>query len=294
MRLTVPKIKLPTFKGVGTKTALAVHVTDRTLRILELNKDLEPVFEPVQHQWAGRKFEEKVDILRSYVEKHNLKGRDAISALPVNDGLLKYYTYPATLSQKDLLSSIEWAVKREQSLIKEETTYDYFIMKKTGDDKLVGVVIVFARKESVNSLIALMASAGLRLKTLDYEVVALLNYGIREKFPIPFSILYVDYDYFIMVNYLRTSVSYSSMHIDVSAYLSSLDQDIMENFFAEVRNQIVLSDINNLYLAGPMLEEQAVLDVIMENLPIMGLLDLPNLKPGFIIPYILSIRGVTE
>ena len=226
------------------------------------------------------------------MEKYGLKGKEVISALHVTDGLLKYYKYPATLSQKDLISSIDWAIKREQSMVKEETLYDYYILRDRGEDKSVGVVVVFARKESVENLKRLIESAGMKLKILDYEVVSIINYGIREKFPIPFSILYVDYDYFTLTSYSYASIVYSSTRLDFDTFLNTGDVDIIENFFAEVRNQIVISDSPNLYLAGPILEEQTLLDLAMENLPIIGLLDLPDIKPGFTIPYILSIRGM--
>ena len=125
MRFTIPRIKIPFTVKKRAKTGLSVYITDRTLRILELDDRLQPTFEPVAHVWSGKGINEKIEILKGYVEKYGLRGKEVISALHVTDGLLKYYKYPATLNQKDLISSIDWVIKREQSIVKEETLYDY-------------------------------------------------------------------------------------------------------------------------------------------------------------------------
>ncbi len=297
MKLSIPKFKLPNFGVLSSlghrkiKTSLAIQITDRSLRILELSDTLEPKFEPVFHLWENGDLKEKQKVLKDYVNKYNLAGRDVISVLNTNDGFLQYIRYPATLSRKDLINSIDWAVKRKQAEIGEETFYDYYIIKEEAEDKNIGVVTVFARKDVVNNLQKLIEGAGLNLKILDYEIVALINYGLMENLPKPFSILYVDYDYFVLVSYTGNFINYSFMHINLDSYIKTEDVDILENFFAEVRNHLVVGDILNVYLAGPILEEKQMLDMIMENLPIIGLLDLPNLKPGFLIPYILCRRG---
>ncbi len=298
MRLMVSKFKLPAFRGLSffkpqkSKISLSVQITDRSLRILELDDNLQPKFEPIFHIWKDNNFQEKQRVLKSYVNKYNLMGRDVISVLSVKDGFLQYIKYPSTLSKKDLMSSIDWAIKRKQAEIGEETFYDYYILKEKSEDKNIGVVTVFARKDVTSNMQKLIEGAGLNLKILDYEVIALINYGLSENLPKPFSILYVDYDYFVLVNYANTFINYSFMHINLDMYIQTEDMDILENFFAEVRNHLVMGDILNVYLAGPILEEKYMLDIIMENLPIIGLLDLPNLKPGFLIPYILCKRGM--
>ncbi len=299
MKLSLPKFNLPNFGVLSflrkkkINTSLALQITDRSLRILELNDNLEPKFEPIFHLWENSDIKEKQKILREYVNKYNLAGRDVISVLNTNDGFLQYVRYPATLSRKELITSIDWTVKRKQAEIGEDSFYDYYIMKEA-DGKNIGVVIVFARKDVVNNMQKLIEGAGLNLKILDYEIVALIDYGLMENLPKPFSMLYVDYDYFVLVSYTGNFVNYSFMHINLDAYIKTQDMEILENFFAEVRNYLVVGDILNVYLAGPILEEKEMLDIIMENLPIIGLLDLPNLKPGFLIPYILCIRGREE
>ena len=76
--------------------------------------------------------------------------------------------------------------------------------------------------------------------------------------------------------------------------MKTKDEESFESFFTEIRNIVILNDLSNMYVAGPILAEEELLSSLMENLPILGLLDLEEAKPNFFIPYILSIRGLEE
>ncbi|GBC88966.1 hypothetical protein HRbin13_01099 [bacterium HR13] len=288
MKLMLPKIKLPTFSK--TKVSLAVQITDKVLRILDLDKEKKPTFEPVEVVWEGKSDNERVSILKTYAERYNLKGRDVISCLPVNDGLLKFYKYPATMSKKDLQQAVNWAIKRELSMIKESTLYDYYILEKEG--KNVIALLTFAREEAVSKIKKLIESAGMRLRILDYEVIAIVNYGLYNKLSTPFSVLYMDYSYTLLVTYSPLNVAYFVVPWSYSEYLRTGEEESLESFFAEVRNVIIINDLSSVYIVGPILSEEALLTRILENLPILGLLDIEGIKPNFFIPYILSIRGM--
>ncbi|QWK19145.1 MAG: pilus assembly protein PilM [Hydrogenobacter thermophilus] len=288
MKLMLPKIKLPTFSK--PKVSLAVQITDKVLRILDLDKEKKPTFEPVEVVWEGKSDNERVSILKTYAERYNLKGRDVISCLPVNDGLLKFYKYPATMSKKDLQQAVNWAIKRELSMIKESTLYDYYILEKEG--KNVIALLTFAREEAVSKIKKLIESAGMRLRILDYEVIAIVNYGLYNKLSTPFSVLYMDYSYALLVTYSPLNVAYFVVPWSYSEYLRTGEEESLESFFAEVRNVIIINDLSSVYIVGPILSEEALLTRILENLPILGLLDIEGIKPNFFIPYILSIRGM--
>lgn len=288
MKLMLPKIKLPTFSK--TKVSLAVQITDKVLRILDLDKEKKPTFEPVEVVWEGKSDNERVSILKTYAERYNLKGRDVISCLPVNDGLLKFYKYPATMSKKDLQQAVNWAIKRELSMIKESTLYDYYILEKEG--KNVIALLTFAGEEAVSKIKKLIESAGMRLRILDYEVIAIVNYGLYNKLSTPFSVLYMDYSYTLLVTYSPLNVAYFVVPWSYSEYLRTGEEESLESFFAEVRNVIIINDLSSVYIVGPILSEEALLTRILENLPILGLLDIEGIKPNFFIPYILSIRGM--
>ncbi len=290
MKLTLPKIKLPTLRKV--KVSLSLQITEKVLRILDLNQEKKPVFEPVEVIWEGKSDSEKINILKTYVDRYNLKGRDVISCLSVNDGLLKFYKYPVTMSQKDLQHAIDWAIKRELSMIKEGTLYDYYILEKSKESKNVIMLLTLAREEAINNLKKIVESAGMKLRILDYEVITVVNYGLYNKLSIPFSVLYVDYGYALLVTYSPINVSYFVIPWSYTEYLNKKDEQSLENFFAEVRNIVVINDLSSVYIAGPILSEESLLTRVLENLPILGLLDIESIKPNFFIPYTLSIRGM--
>ncbi|QID32497.1 type IV pilus biogenesis protein PilM [Pampinifervens florentissimum] len=277
----------PLLKGV--KTIVGLQFTDKVIRLLELGKDKKPLSEPIEVNLEGK---DKEKVLREVVQKYGLSGKRVVACIPVNDGLLKFYKYPASMSKKDLQSAIEWSIKRELSAMREETYYDYFILEPGAEGKQVGVVLVLSRKETVEGIRKMVESVGLKLHTLDYEVVAIINYGLYHKLPVPFSILYIDYNYSILTTYSPTNISYYVTYWSFSEFLKSRDEESLESFFAEIRNIVVLNDLSSMYVAGPIIADEEMLTRIMENLPILGILDLEELKPNFFIPYILSIRGM--
>jgi type IV pilus assembly protein PilM len=87
-------------------------------------------------------------------------------------------------------------------------------------------------------------------------------------------------------------VAYFVTPWDYTEYLKTRDEPSLENFFAEIRNILIINDLTNIYIAGPILSEEELLTRVLENLPILGLLDIENLKPNFFIPYTLSLRGM--
>lgn len=274
-----------------TKSVIGLQINDKVIRLLELGRDKRLIGSPIEADAEGK---DKASLLKELVQSYGLHGKAVSACVPVNDGLLKFYKYPTAMSRKDLMSAIEWSIKRELSAMKEETYYDYFVLEPRPEDKQLGVVLVLSRKETVENLRGIIESAGLKLHTLDYEVVAIVNYGLYHRLPIPFTILYVDYSYSILVTYSPTNLNYYVTYWSYKGFLKSGDEESLESFFAEIRNIVVLNDLSSMYVAGPVLMEEEMLTKIMENLPILGLLDLEGVKPNFFIPYILSIRGMEE
>jgi len=280
------------FSSKGAKNCLALQVGKSFIRLLELGEDGKPVFQPQEIIFEDGDENKKLSALKKIVAEYGLQGHRVIAALPATDGILKLNKYPSKISQKDLNTAIDWVIKREISQIKEETVYDYFILR--GEDA-ISVALVLARAESVNRLTNLISSAGLKPEIIDYEVLAIVNYGIYHKFALPFSILYIDYDYSILLTYSTSNISYSVIHWDYLGYSkktisSSTSEELLESFLAEVRNLIVINDIFNVYVAGVGLGNESFTEYILENLPILGLLDAGELPPNFFIPYTLSLR----
>ena len=280
------------FPSKGAKNYLALHVGKSFIRLLELGEDGKPIFQPQEIIFEDGDENKKLSALKKIVAEYGLQGHRVIASLPATDGILKLNKYPSKISQKDLNTAIDWVIKRETSQIKEETVYDYFILR--GEDA-ISVALVLARAESVNRLTNLISSAGLKPEIIDYEVLAIVNYGIYHKLALPFSILYIDYDYSILLTYSPSNISYSVIHWDYLGYSkkagsSSTSEELLESFLAEVRNLIVINDIFNVYVAGVGLNNESFLEYILENLPILGLLDAGELPPNFFVPYILSLR----
>ncbi len=289
-------LSLPSLKVKGTKNYLALQVGKSFIRLLELGEDGKPIFQPQEIIFKDRDENSKLSALKKIVAEYRLQGHKVIASLPATDGILKLYKYPSKISQKDLNSAIEWRIKSELTQIKEEAIYDYFILR--GEDAL-NLALVFARAESVNRLTNLISSAGLKLEIIDYEVLAIANYGIYHKLALPFSILYIDYDYSILLTYSPPNISYSVINWDYLGYVKnaeshSTSEELLENFIAEARNLIVINDIPDVYIAGVVLNDQSFLDYMLENLPILGLLDADELPPNFFVPYVLSLRERTK
>mgnify|MGYP001627117584 CR=1 FL=1 len=291
MKLAVPRLRLPSFRLGGISTCLGIHFNDKVLRVIELNKDKKPVGEAIEVSLEGR---DRAVVLLEVVNKYGLSGKYANVCIPMDEGLLKYYKYPATMSGNDLKNAIDWSIKRELQAMREETYYDYFIIEPQPGGKHVGVVLVMSRKETVESIKRAVESAGLKLRVLDYEVVAIVNYGLYHKLPVPFSILYMDYNYSLLTTYSTSNISYYATYWSYKEFMDTGDEESIDSFFAEIRNLVVLNDLSSMYVAGPVLAEEEMLTRMMENLPILGLLDIEGIKPNFFIPYILSIRGLEE
>ncbi len=294
MKLALPQIKVPRFQlpslGGKKEVSLAVYVTDSFVRLLELNPSKEPAFPPVEQEWEGKREEEKKIILRQLVERNGLLGRDVISCLTARDGILKVQRYPSTMPKKDMMDALNWYIRSEVAQIKEETVYDFYINQSS--DKYVQALITIARKSTVDKLKEFLEAGGLNPRIIDYEVVAIINYGLYMNLPAPFAILYIDKHNTMLVYYGETSISFNEITFDFK--LAENDTTILEQFLIEVRNLLVINEISSVYLAGAIIENQEMLDNVMSNLPILGLLDLENLPSSFFIPYTLSIRGLEE
>jgi len=279
----IKKLSLPTLKK--SKPQIALQVGQRFIRLLKSGE--KPSFPPQEVIFEDGDENKKITVLKDLVNKFGIQGEGVITCIPATDGMLKLYKYPSTISQKDLENAINWIVKKESAEIKEETVYDYFILR---DEKVLNVALVMARAESVNRLANLIHSVGLKPEIVDYEVLAIANYGIYHKLSIPFSILYIDYDYSILLSYSSSNLVYSITHWSYWEYSKNNDEELLESFLAEIRNLIVINDISNIYIAGVALADESFLERLLENLPVIGILDVGELPPNFFVPYILNIR----
>ncbi len=299
MKLTMPqikvsfpklnKLKLPSLGG-KKGLSLSVYITDNFVRILELDSNKKPVFEPVEYEWTGKRDDEKKVILKQLAERNGLVGREVISCLTARDGILKVQRYPASMPKKDMMDALNWYIHSETGQIKEETVYDYYL--NPSSDKYVQALVTIARKSTVDRLKEMLEAAGFKPRVIDYELIAIINYGLYKDMPVPFAILYIDKHSTMLVYYSEASVSFNEISFDFKT--AATDPVILNQFVIEVRNMLVINEISSVYLAGAVLENQDILDEVMSNLPVLGLLDLEDLPSSFFVPYTLSIRGMEE
>ncbi len=277
-----------------TKTGLSVYITDKLIRILELDLERRPTFQPVEIFWEHESFDDRRKILSTIIESNKLKGKEVVSCITVDEGILKFQKFPIVMSKKDLMEAIDWYIKSETQQIKEETIYDYYFLEKEPDDKYIRVIITIARKSSVERIKDLLKSVELQPKIIDYEIVAIINYGLYNKLPPPFAILYIDYYESILTYYAKNTISYNKIDFNYKYYQEVKDEALLDTFLIEVRNLLVINEISNIYLAGSIISDELTLENIMMNLPVLGILDFEDIPPSFFIPYILSLRGLEE
>ncbi|HIQ31708.1 MAG TPA: pilus assembly protein PilM [Aquifex aeolicus] len=286
-------------KGFGTllgkrkKVALSVYMTDKVLRVLGLDRAKRPLFDPIEVFWENESYEEKVKILSRVVETNGLKGEKVISCIPANEGILKLHRFPTAMTKKDLMEAIEWQVRTETQKIKEETIHDYYFLEES-DEKYVRVVMIIARGSSVKRLTEILEKAGLKPEVVDYEINAIINFGLYNRLSSPFSILYVDYHEGVLTYYSKDSISYNKTDFNYLLYRETKDNQLLNAFLVDIRNQLVINEISNIYLAGPIISDESTLETVMTSLPVMGILDLERVSPAFFIPFILSVRYMEE
>lgn len=277
-----------------TKTGVSVYLTDKVFRVLELGADRKPIFEPVELVFEHETDEEKSKVITNVIDKHKLRGKEVVTCLTADEGMLKFQKFPIAMAKKDLMEAIDWYIKSETQQIKEETIYDYYFLEKEPDDKYIRVVITIARKNSVDKLKENLKRFGLTPKIIDYEIVDIINYGLMNKLPLPFSILYIDYYEAVLTYYSKGAISYNKIEFNYKRFKEDMDTTLLDTFLIEVRNLLVINEISNVYLAGPIIADEETLENIMMNLPVLGILDLENVPPAFFIPYVLSVRGLEE
>ncbi len=298
MRVALPKpeFRLPSLPFLKKKprTATSVYVGNKIIRVLSINEERKPLFEPVEVLLETDSEEEKIKALSKIVESNGLAGKDVISCITVDDGILKFQKFPAAIPKKELKEAIDFFVRTETKAIKEETVYDYYIFERKEDDKYIRVVITIARKSAVDRLKSLLGKAGLNLKIVDYEVTAIINYGLAHNLPPPFAILYIDYYDSILVYYSENTITYNKIDFDYRFYKDTGDTTLFDTFLIDVRNYLVINEISNIYIAGTIISDEASLENIMTNLPVLGILDIENIPPSFFIPYTLALREIRE
>jgi type IV pilus assembly protein PilM len=115
------------------------------------------------------------EAVRKAVKHANPKSKYAAVALS-GQVMTKTIQMPAKLSDKDLGEQIELQADQYISQPIEEVAFDYEIVGPSQNDPdLMDVLLVAARRESVDKLVSVLDIAGLTAKLVDVEAYALEN-----------------------------------------------------------------------------------------------------------------------
>jgi len=281
--------KLPSL-SFSPNTSLSVFLTPEFARIMEVDKEGNLTFEPVEIDLSGKSEVERLNLLAEEVNELGLRGKVAHSCITARNGILKVQKFPSTLGKKELKEAIDTMISIEKENLKEESIYDYFI-QETEDKKFKVVYLVLVRKLAYETLKKFIEGAGLKLGIVDYEVISLVNAGLHFKLRIPFAVLYVDLHESFFLYYTGQNLVYNILNFSFRDYLETKEEFMLEDFFVEVKNQLIINEVSTLYLAGKVVEYDDVLDKILTNLPVLSPLEPPNASASFLIPYILCMRG---
>jgi len=288
-KLKKRSFKLPSL-SFSPKTSLSIFLTPEFLRIMEIDKEGNPTFDPVEIDLSGKSEVERLNLLIEKVNELGIKGKVVHTCITARNGILKVQKFPSTLGKRELKEAIDTMITIEKENLKEESIYDYFI-QETEDGKFKIVYLVLVRKIAYENIRRFLEGAGLKLGIIDYEITTLVNAGFHFNLRIPFAILYIDFHESIFLYYTGQSLTYNVLNFSFREYLETQEEFMIEDFFVEVKNQLIINEVSTLYLAGKAIENDEILDKILTNLPVLSPLEPPNASASFLIPYILCMRG---
>jgi type IV pilus assembly protein PilM len=277
------------------KQVFTFNIDSNYFRILAFNNEEKILFQPIERKYIEEvPFEEKLAEITQYIEE--LKEKNiAINKLsygtylPTQYGLLRLYTFPANLKKKEVLQSLIIYIQQEiaETYKEKNVVYSYaFLDRKKNEPYKVLVTIL--EKDPLDSLINWAYTLQLDLKLISFEPVCLINLGLLRNLPLPFSILYTDLNKIIVLSFQEERILY-----EVFPYVFSLEQDMEQSLnmlIWDIRNYIVLNDLTNIFLAGIVVEYEALAQYFLERLPIFGIINLDNFPERYSLLYTLGER----
>ena len=272
------------------KNVFAFSYNKNLLRALALNSKRKTLLEPFEH-FSPEEIpeEEAIELLKKYMEQINIKNLKVGTYIPTVEGILRMYTYPATLSKQELLKSLELYIHQEIAEVysNKEVTYKYIILPRK-EDEPYKVLVAIVESEALNKVKRFAAALGIELDIVSYEPVCILNFAFLKGLYSDFSILYTDYTKVILLTYKGNNLFYENFYYNYQPEL--LNSAEFNDLIWNIRNYIVINDISNIFLAGLFVEDERVLEIIMEKIPIFGILSPENVPDRFSLLYTLSER----
>ena len=110
-----------------------------------------------------------------------------------------------------------------------------------------------------------------------------------EQLPHPFAILYTDYTKIVLLAYQEGRIIYEIFPFFFSEDLIQSSEDL-NMLIWDIRNYIVLNDINNIFLGGLIVEYGNLTEYFLERLPIFGIISSKKVPDRFSLIYTLAER----
>jgi len=260
------------------------------LRAAVFNRNGEPILEPFEKfSPEGISEEEAVELLRNYISNLEDKKLKTATYIPVREGMLRLYTYPATLTESEMLKSLKLYIQQEISELysDKEVIYKYTFLPRIEEEpyKILAAIVEI---NALNKIKNFAAKLGIELDIVSYEPICILNFAYLKGLTSDFSILYTDYTKLILLAYNQNRILYEVFYYNYSPNL--LDSEEFNNLIWNIRNYIVINDLSNIFLTGLYVENPQIVEIIMDKLPIFGILSLESVPDRFTLLYTLSAR----
>lgn len=291
--------KLKKFLQFGKqKNVFPFAVESVFYRGVAFDNELQLLIKPIEKKYSEELLIER--ILKEFGEELDKIGKkyhlnwDNFSFgtyVPTRYGFTKIYTFPKTLSGDELIQAIELYIQEDISENfsgKEEDvvyTYDFLKSEKDEPHRVLAVVI---SSDVVSKFQSWAQSLGLKLDLISYEPICLINFGLSRNLPQPFTIIYTDLNKVLIVSFQKDKILYEEFSYILSP--ENLGEEMLNLIIWDIRNYIVLNDLDNIYLAGLIVEHKQLLENFLEKLPIIGVLSLDRLPERYTLLHTLGER----
>jgi len=267
-------------------------------RGMGVNKNFDPIVKPFEKKFGEELLIERVlkefgdELERLQKEKHlDLSEFSFGTYVPTRYGFTKIYTFPKRLSGDDLIQAIELYIQEDIgenfSGNEEDVIYTYDFLKSEKDEphRVLAVVI---SKDVIKKYQNWAESLGINLDIISYEPICLVNFGLAKNLPQPFTIIYTDINKILILSFQKEKILYEELSYILSP--ENMGEEMLNLIIWDIRNYILLNDLDNIYLAGLLAEYKPLLENFLEKLPIIGVLSIDKFPARYSLLYTLGER----
>ncbi len=237
--------------------------------------------------------EQKLQDIETYLKNkyENIEVLKIGTYVPTRHGIIRLHTFPKNLKKSEVLKALELYIQEEIAEIfpDKEIIYSYSFLPSKKDEPYK-VIVSVVESSFINTLVNWASSINLNLKIISYEPICILNFSILRHLPNPFTIIHTEYNKVLILTYSKNRLNYETFPYSLNPSIISTDN--LDTLIWDLRNYIVLNDLNNIYLSGLALEYTHLIEFFLERLPIFGLLTLDNIPERYSLLYTLSERLV--